>query len=437
MADAIASPVVSESRRSDGGDRPAPVRIDDFAAPQFSPEVREVLAGIEPLGEQVELTPAALMDQARAETGLSDFGADDFVERLDVYCTSLREEAGLSNVGRFNNQQQLVKSLKNRLLVEDLVARHPEVLDVEIRAPIVICGLPRTGTTHLHNLMSADPALRSLVYWESLEPVLAPSEQPAAGAPDPRIARTETGLQFMHAAMPYFNRMHEMTVDHVHEEIQLLMIDVSTMLMETSVYTPSWAAYYKAHDQTSSYRYMKKVLQCCQFQRGGDRWVLKSPQHLEQFPVLVDVFPDATFVVTHRDPVSVTASLATMVTYGMRLGTAHPDPERIGAYWSARIEEMLRACVRDRDMLPADRSIDVRFHEFMADDMGTVERIYELAGQPMTDDARAAMAQFMVDHPRGRHGTIEYDLTQFGLDPAERREALRFYSDRFGVDLES
>jgi len=413
------------------------VRIDDFAAPQFSPEVREVLAGIEPLGEQVELTPAALMDQARAETGLSDFGADDFVERLDVYCTSLREEAGLSNVGRFNNQQQLVKSLKNRLLVEDLVARHPEVLDVEIRAPIVICGLPRTGTTHLHNLMSADPALRSLVYWESLEPVLAPSEQPAAGAPDPRIARTETGLQFMHAAMPYFNRMHEMTVDHVHEEIQLLMIDVSTMLMETSVYTPSWAAYYKAHDQTSSYRYMKKVLQCCQFQRGGDRWVLKSPQHLEQFPVLVDVFPDATFVVTHRDPVSVTASLATMVTYGMRLGTAHPDPERIGAYWSARIEEMLRACVRDRDMLPADRSIDVRFHEFMADDMGTVERIYELAGQPMTDDARAAMAQFMLDHPRGRHGTIEYDLTQFGLDPAERREALRFYSDRFGVDLES
>ena len=112
---------------------------------------------------------------ARAETGLSDFGPDDFVERLDVYCTALREEAGLSAVGRFNNQQHLVKSLKNRLLVEDLVARHPEVLDVEIRAPIIICGLPRTGTTHLHNLMSADPALRSLAYWESLEPVLPPS----------------------------------------------------------------------------------------------------------------------------------------------------------------------------------------------------------------------------------------------------------------------
>jgi hypothetical protein len=425
---------VSESSRVD---RPGPVRIDDFADPQFSPEVRAMLAAIEPMAEQVDLTPAALMDLARAETGLSDFGPDDFVERLDVYCRSLREEAGLSALGRFNNQQGILKSLKNRLLVEDLVARHPEVLDVEIGAPIIICGLPRTGTTHLHNLMSSDPALRSLVYWESLEPVLAPSELPAPGEPDPRIARTQTGLDFMHAAMPYFDRMHEMTVDHVHEEIQLLMIDFSTMLMETSVYAPSWAAYYKAHDQTSSYRYLKKVLQCCQFQRGGDRWVLKSPQHLEQFPVLVDVFPDATFVVTHRDPVSVTASLGTMVAYGSRMSIAHPDPGKLGADWAARIEEMLRACVRDRDVLPADRSIDVRFHEFMADDVGTVERIYELAGQPLTDGARAAMQQFMVDHPRGRHGAVEYDLTQLGLDPAERREALRFYSDRFGVEPES
>jgi hypothetical protein len=425
---------VSESTRVD---RPGPVRIDDFADPQFSPEVRAMLTAIEPMADEVDLTPAALMDRARAETGLSDFGPDDFVERLDVYCTSLREEAGLSAVGRYNNAQQIVKSLRNRLLVEDLVARHPQVLDVEIRAPIIICGLPRTGTTHLHNLISSDPALRSLVYWESLEPVLAPSEEPAPGEPDPRRVRTQMGLDFMHAAMPYFNRMHEMTVDHVHEEIQLLMIDFSTMLMETSVYAPSWAAYYKAHDQTSSYQYMKKVLQCCQFQRGGERWVLKSPQHLEQFPVLVDVFPDATFVVTHRDPVSVTASLATMVAYGMRLGTTHPDPKKVGAYWATRIEEMLWACVRDRDVLPVDRSLDVRFHEFMADDMATVERIYELAGQPMTDAARVAMAQFMIDHPRGRHGAVEYDLTQFGLDPGERRAALRFYSDRFAVELES
>ena len=413
------------------------MRIDDYADPQFSPDVRVMLDAIEPLAAGLELTPAALMDQARAETGLDDFGPTDFVERLDVYCSALREEAGLSRLGWFNNHAQLVKTLKNRLLIEDLVARHPEVLDVEIAAPIVICGLPRTGTTHLHNLMSADPALRSLPYWESLEPVLPAAEQPAPGAPDPRRERCQMGLDFLHAAMPYFDRMHEMTVDHVHEEIQLLMIDISTMLMETSVQVPSWAAYYAEHDQTSSYRYMKKVLQCCQYLRGGDRWVLKSPQHLEQFPVLAEVFPDATFVVTHRDPVAVTASMTTMVTYGARLSVAHPDPVAYGAHWGPRLERMLRACTRDRDVLPDAQSIDVRFDEFMADEFAMVERIYALAGQPMTTTGRAAMDQFVADHPRGRHGAVEYDITQFGLDPVERRAAMRFYTDRFGVNLES
>jgi hypothetical protein len=211
-----------------------------------------MLAAIAPLAGTLELTPAALMDQARAETGLDDFGPRDFVERLDVYCTALREEAGLSELGWFNNHTQLVKVLRNRLLVEDLVRRHPEILDLELAAPIIICGLPRTGSTHLHNLISADPGLRSLPYWESLEPVLPVAERPGPGDPDPRRERCQVGLDFLHAAMPLFDRMHEMTVDHVHEEIQLLLIDCSTMLMETSTMVPSWAAYYREHDQTSS-----------------------------------------------------------------------------------------------------------------------------------------------------------------------------------------
>src|SRR4029077_15906308 len=113
-----------------------------------------------------------------------------------------------------------------------------------VERPIVICGLPRTGTTHLHNLMAADPALRSLPYWEALEPVLPATERPASGAPDPRLARTEQALAFVHAAMPYFERMHEMTVDHVHGEIQLLAIDFSTMLFETIAPIPTWRDFY-------------------------------------------------------------------------------------------------------------------------------------------------------------------------------------------------
>jgi Sulfotransferase family len=413
--------------------RPPAVRIDDLAAPRFSPEIEELRAGLAAMADDVRLEPPNLMMIAVTETGIDDFGPDDFVDRLDVICRGLREEAGLGPAGLVAVQVQLVQLLKNRLRLEDLWRRHPEILDVPIERPIVICGLPRTGTTHLHNLIAADPSLRSLPYWEAVEPVLGEWEQPGPGEPDPRRARTEAELEVVNAAAPYFERMHEMTTDDVHEEISLLAIDFSTMQFDTMAPMPSWRDYYLAHDQTPHYRYLRKVLQALQWLRGGTRWVLKSPQHIEQFPALHAVFPDATFVVTHRDPVAVTASVTTMLTYVARLSIDPVDPVRIGGYWSDRLERMLRACVRDREALPADQTIDVRFDEFMADDVAMVQRIYELAGQPFTGDVKAAMDEFMVDHPRGRHGGVVYDLADFGLDAAERRAALRFYSERFAV----
>jgi hypothetical protein len=331
---------------------------------------------------------------------------------------------------------QLVQLLKTRLLIEDLLRRNPEIREVRIERPIVIAGLPRTGTTHLHNLISADPALRSLPYWESLEPVLADNQRPGPGEPDPRRARTEAALSMLNTALPHFKRMHEMTTDHVHEEIQLLAIDFSTMLFETMAVMPSWRDWYKATDQTPTYRYLRTVLQVLQWLRGGDRWVLKSPQHLEQFHPLLAAFPDATVVITHRDPVAITVSVATMIAYTARLSHARVEPRRIGAYWAARVEDMLHSCVDDRDDLPPSQAVDVRFHDFMADEVAMVERIYATANQSMTAEARAAMAAFMAEHPRGRHGRVVYDLADFGLDRDERRAALRFYVERFGVQEE-
>ena len=417
--------------------RPPAVRIDDLAEPRHSAEVRAILDFMEVAGSQLHLEPDALMAQAAAETGLDDFGPGDFVERLGVVCRAMTEEGGFNGAGVLQQHTLLVQLLKNRLLIEDLVARHPEILDERIAAPIVVCGLPRTGTTHLHNLLSADPALRSLPYWESLEPVLADRERPAPGQPDPRLERTEVALSFLNTALPYFNRMHEMTVEHTHEEIQLLAIDFSTMLIETTAPMPTWRDYYLSHDQRPCYAYLAKVLKVLQWLRGGTRWVLKSPQHLEQFPALFDTFPDATFVVTHRDPVSVTTSMVTMLAYTARLTRDRVDVEGIGRYWADRLETMLGRCAEERDVLPAARTIDVHFDEFMRDDMAMVARVYELAGQPLDTPAQHAMEGFMAEHPRGKFGTVEYDLLQFGLDPAERRAALRFYTDRFGVALES
>ncbi len=420
-------------------ERPAPVRIDDLATPAFPPHITEMMDAVAPMAADISFDLDDLLAQASAETGLDDFGDDWFREPMGVILRALDTEAGLSAWGRISSQSQMLTHMKNRLQVEAIVHEHPEILDVEVPRPIVIVGQPRTGTTHLHNLMAEDPALRSLRYWESLEPVPPAAERAAvaAGAPDPRLERCAMGLTILNDALPYFKRMHEMTVEHVHEEIQLLGIAGSSMLFETMGIMPSWREWYVESDQTPAYAYLKRVLQCAQWLRGGDRWVLKSPQHLEQIQPLLNVYPDATFVFTHRDPVAVIASNAEMIAYTARFSAAHVDPPKIGQYWADRIEEMLRAGMRDHDLLPVDRTIDVRFDEFMADDLAMVQRIYEVAGQPFTDEGRVAMEAFIATHPRGVHGSVIYDPEgDFDLHPAELRERLRDYTDRFDVTLE-
>ena len=419
--------------------RPAPVRIDDLANPTFPPHIVEMMEAVAPLAAALTFTPDALLVQASAETGLDDFGDEWFREPLGVILRAFDTEADLSAWGRISAHTQMLTHMKNRLQVEAIVRERPEILDVEIARPIVIIGQPRTGTTHLHNLMAEDPALRSLRYWESLEPVppAADREAVAAGAADPRRERCESGLSILNDALPYFKRMHEMTVDHVHEEIQLLAIAGSTMLFETMGVMPSWREWYVGHDQTPAYAYLERVLRCAQWLRGGERWVLKSPQHLEQIHPLLNVFPDATFVFTHRDPVAVIASNAEMIAYTARFSAAHVDPPKIGHYWAGRIEEMLRAGMRDHDLLPADRTIDVRFDEFMDDDLAMVRQIYGVADQPFSSETSIAMDAFIATHPRGVNGGVIYDPERdFGFDLAELREQMRDYTDRFGVALE-
>jgi hypothetical protein len=410
------------------------VRIADLDKPIFSAEAEELMIAGAEMGREIELSTEALCQQAIEATRLDDFAPDPtFFERIDVLLAALRDEAGLSAFGRLTTTVQLVQLLENRLLLTDLLRRHPSIHDIEIRRPIIVAGLPRTGTTHLHNLLGADPSLRSLPYWESLEPVPAPGEEATGDVDDPRWERTEAGLAFLDLAAPHFKRMHEMTVDHVHEEIQLLAMDFSSMLFETTAPMPTWRDYYLAQDQTPHYEYLRTILKVLTFLRGGDRWVLKSPQHIEQFGPLLSVFPDATVVVTHRDPLAVTVSVSTMISYTARLHLESVDPLLIGRYWADRIETMLAACTRDRDHLPTDQSIDILFDDFMADDLSAVERIYALADQPFGADARTRAAAYRDTHPRGRHGGVVYDLADFGIDPVERRKALQSYVERFGL----
>ena len=405
------------------------VRLQDLAEPLFSPEARQILDMMAAMAHRCPLDADALHAQASADTGLHDFGPDDYHARFDVYLAALREIDGLHDAGVVNFYGQLLQLLKNRLLLTDLLSRHPEIDDIELRPPVVIAGLPRTGTTHLHNLLAAAPTFRTMPYWESNEPFPLPQE--AGIEPDPRRARMDVAVTVVNTVMPHFRLMHEMTADHVHEEIQLLANDVSTMLFETLADVPRWRDYYRAHDQTPHYEYLATQLKAMQFLRGGRRWLLKSPQHLEQVPVLDRVFPGSIVVFTHRDPVPVALSMVAMITYSARMHRTPVPVEQIAQSWIERLEQMLNALVRDRDTIGPDRSIDIRFDDFMADELGVAEKVYELAGEPFTEPARSAVADYLSGHRRGRLGSVETSHEMFGLREEDLHSRFAPYVERF------
>jgi len=413
----------------------ARVIIDDLRTPVLSDVQRAALAYGEK--QQVTLSAGAVLAAAVARTGLEDFGPDDFRERLALQLEEVDQDPERTGLGRLTVWNDALRAAANRLRIRDLLKRHPEIRRVEIRKPIIVVGLPRSGTTHLVNLIAADQRLRSMPLWEGQEPVADPRERPGADGRDSRWTRSQRGWAGMQATAPLVAAMHPMSPDHIHEEIELQLPDFASYNQEWVVRAPRWRDHYLGHDQTPHYAYMKTVLQILQWTRPRERWVLKSPQHLEQLGPLLASFPDATIVVTHRDPVAVIQSTITMLSYGARNSYRTPRPEWYRDYWSDRIRRLLEASVRDRKLLPSARTVDVLFHEFMADDFATVERIYEVAGLPMTGEARAQIQGYLRDHPRGKEGQVVYDLRRdFDAEPAELRRPFGFYLDRFPVRVE-
>jgi hypothetical protein len=413
------------------------IRIDDLKQPKLTPEQLAAVQYGETLA--VDFSEQGILDAARAKTGLDDFGADDFRVRLRLLCDEWGGDPDINGLHRSILYGYLFRYACNRLLIRDTWKKHPGILDQNIERPIIVLGLPRSGTTHLVNLLAADSRLHSLPLWESYEPVPQPGEALLEGGTDPRYQRCAQAWEGMQQTLPLLAAMHPMEPEHIHEELELMGPDFASYNFEWLSPSPRWRDHYFATDQTSHYSYMRDVLKLLQWRRGepSKRWVLKCPQHLEQIPALRNVFPDATFVITHRDPLAVIQSSVTMLAYGERMRRAEVDTDALVEYWTSRIEHLLRACVHDRESLPASQSIDVLFHEFMADDLAMVEKIYAVAGMPMTDTVRARFAQFLADHPRGKEGRMVYDLPgDFGVDLAALRARFAFYFQRFPVRAE-
>ncbi|MBS0474239.1 MAG: sulfotransferase [Proteobacteria bacterium] len=421
---------------------PPIIRIDDMADPVVTPALAAWREG--PADFPCPLTAEQALARAMAETGLADFGPETgFRERLAVIFAALQEDDGLTRGGRIFVLQQAVRAMANRLRIEDLVRRHPEILDVPIDRPIFIAGLPRSGTTHLVNWLSRDDRLNALTLWESEEPV--PAAPVPKGVSDPRIARSAAYWGAFGALVPHMAAMHEMAANEIHEDNELLFMDMNCYSWEFSARLPRWTSHYLAHDRTVSYAYEKKVLQVLAWQRGAApgqpgrrRWLLKSPQHMENLAAIKAVFPDATMVVTHRDPIDVLRSLTTMLGYSDRTRRSVIDPPALARLWADRIEKLLRECVAQRAAWSPEQSLDVPFHDYMADQEGMARRIYALAGLDLLPEIEARLLGYLAENPRHAHGKVAYDLEGvFGVDVPALRRRFAFYYDRFPVKQEN
>lgn len=413
-----------------------PFRIDDLDSPRLPFFMRAANALGAPFAKSIFLLDEeGLHEIARKATGLSDFGDPGYLEPFRVLLGALEGEADLHAFGRFMTRRLLISLLISRLRLEELIRQHPEILAEEIDRPIVIGGLPRTGTTHLMNLLSRDPRIRSLPFWESLEPFPDPDEGPAPDGRDPRIERCERALAFQTSAMPLLPAMHEFEPELPHEEIQLMAMQFSTQLFEASYCIPSYRDWMIGRSQTPAYRHLERCLKALQWIRGPRRWVLKTPQHLENLLPLFEVFPDARFVQTHRDPVRVAVSLCTMIAYGRRMNTRRSrlDAHALARDWVERQIGWLDRSIVDRPKLPAGQLMDVHFHAFMSDQIGTVERVFEFAGHPLDHSARSQIEAFIATNAAGRFGTIDYRFEPLGLDRIEMRTRMAFYQRHFGV----
>lgn len=378
------------------------------------------------------LDRTALMQAAEAATGLSNWGDTFFVEALDQLIASLKNESGINAAGEKTRALQFTNILMNRLRTEDYIARHPEILDEEIRVDAVIVGLPRTGSTMLHRLLAADPANTAMEMWEGFNPAPFPDEE--FGKPIGRHKAGERSAEHIKAASPDFEAIHDVSAYLPEEEILLLDHCFMSSVFESAFYVPSYAKWLQQTDQMPAYQDLKRFLQFLQWQRPdrrGKGWVLKTPQHVPLVDVIAKVFPGAHIIMTHRDPVQTVPSMCSMVSAYSKPWTDTHDEKAIGTHWFNRLKWNLDQFMAKRAQMDDTLFIDVDYRQTVKDPLGTARMIYEKLGRPFTEVTAEELASWHDGHGQNKHGKHAYSAEQFGLSDKQIAEAFSAYRARY------
>ena len=371
-----------------------------------------------------------LLAAARAAAGLEDFGDESFRAGLRVLLETYAKTANFTEKGRRRYARRVVQLLATRLRVEAAWWRHPEIRARAIRRPVFLTGLPRTGTSALFNLLAADPAARPLLLWEGVFP--DPLEGLAPGEPDPRYLALRDHYDRGRENNPDFTRIHYVGADTPEECVLLLAHAFCDVQMGIEVLMEPYASWFQRQDLRRAYAYYGDLLRTLDWQRPGERWLLKSPAHLWALDVLLELFPDACIVLTHRDPVEAIASACSLTDALMAVRADH-DRRALGPavleYYARSLERGLAA----RERLDPRRFADVDYRELVADPLAAARGVYARFDLPLPASASRALEEHARANPQGRHGAHEYALADYGLTPEAVRQRLAAYVERFGL----
>jgi hypothetical protein len=389
------------------------------------------------MSDNLDLERRNLLEEARRRTeGLSDFGPGPLFEPLDLLIDSLEREGRLNPIGRMIARERIVGHLVNRLLFVEDRGKYPDIVAEKIVKPIFIIGMPRTGTTILHDIFAQDPANRVPMTWECMFP--SPPPERATFRIDPRIARCEAMFPDIDAMIPGFKAMHPMGAELSQECVTMMGDTLCTPLFHNQFRVPSYQDWVdRRADFFHVYEFHQRQLQHMQWRCPGERWVLKTGAHMWGLEHLLAKYPDARIVFTHRDPVKSLTSYASLTALVRSMGSmpADVDKHEIAADWSPRI---LRAITHALDVRAAKQypdaiMYDMHFGDFVGDQFRQVEKIYEALGIEMSGPGADAMRGFIAANPPGVHGVHTYTAAEYGIDPAQVRRDFARYIERFAL----
>ncbi|BBC72131.1 sulfotransferase [Altererythrobacter sp. B11] len=385
------------------------------------------------LAQAPVLEKEALLDRARAHTGLEDFGDPWFEKPLAVLLAALRGEARLNAAGQWAAQAQIEKVLHDRLWAQQWFERHPEILERPLPRPVIVVGPMRSGTTRMHRLLSADRRFSHLRSFETISPVPRPDFR--FGGKDSRQVLASRILRVARLANPRTLTIHPTGPLEPEEELGLLVSSFWGMKHEAQWWVPSYGRWCEQQDAVPAYRQMARLLQLIGWSQQSSSlrpWILKTPQHMLDLPALLKVFPDARLIFTHRDPLAVVGSAASLAWNQTIIYSDQARPEAIGREWLRKTALQIRRMRDARDHIPRERMIDVHYDDMESDWRGAMERVYRFLGLDIAP-ALPAMEAYQRRTARLKRPPHEYSLEEFGLEPERVQLELGDYVRTYGI----